>query len=137
MDAKVDKSRGFIKEGEAIPEKRHPSTPRTQRLKQVFMDEKPTICAERNVLYTESYQETEALQPVLRQAKAFEKTLDEMPMWIRDEELIVSNLASRPGGSFLFPFEALEWFLFLGIGYTLGNLRIKEICMLISKHGNI
>jgi pyruvate formate-lyase/glycerol dehydratase family glycyl radical enzyme len=103
MDAKVDRSRGLIKEGEATPEKRHPSTPRMERLKQVFMDEKPTICAERNVLYTESYQETEALQPVLRQARAFEKTLDEMPIWIRDEELIVSNLASKPGGSFLFP----------------------------------
>jgi pyruvate-formate lyase len=99
MDAKVDRSRGLIKEGEATPEKRHPSTPRMERLKQVFMDEKPTICAERNVLYTESYQETEALQPVLRQARAFEKTLDEMPIWIRDEDLIVSNLASKPGGS--------------------------------------
>jgi len=83
--------------------KRGPSTARTQRLKQVFMTEKPTICAERNVLYTRSYQETEALQPVLRQAMAFAKTLDEMPIWIRDDELIVSNLASRPGGSFLFP----------------------------------
>jgi formate C-acetyltransferase len=73
------------------------------------MDEKPTICAERSVLYTQSYKETEALPPVLRQAMAFEKVLDEMPVWIRDEELIVSNLASKPGGSFLFPEYDETW----------------------------
>ena len=83
--------------------KNSPSTARTQRLKQVFMDEKPTICVERSVLVTESYKATEAEPPVLRQAMAFEKVLDEMPIWIRDDELIVSNLASKPGGSFLFP----------------------------------
>jgi formate C-acetyltransferase len=73
------------------------------------MDEKPTICAERSVLYTQSYGETEALQPVLRQAMAFAKTLNEMPVWIRDDELIVSNLASQPGGSFLFPEYDESW----------------------------
>lgn len=89
--------------------KRSPSTARTQRLKQVFMDEKPIICAERSVLFTQSYKETEASPPVQRQAMAFEKVLDEMPIWIRDEELIVSNLASKPGGSFLFPEYDESW----------------------------
>ncbi len=105
MDVEVNDSRAFIKDADvkSTTRKGNPSTPRTQRLKRVFMEERPTICAERNVLVTQSYQETEALQPVLRQAMAFAKTLDEMPIWIRDEELIVSNLASRPGGSFLFP----------------------------------
>jgi formate C-acetyltransferase len=34
-----------------------------------------------------------------------------MPIWIRDEELIVSNLASKPGGSFLFPEYDDAWII--------------------------
>lgn len=104
MEVRVqDDSRGF--------KKWNPSTPRTQRLKQAFMVEKPTLCAERSVLVTQSYKETEALPPVLRQAMAFAKVLDEMPIWIRDDELIVSNLASKPGGSFLFPEYDDSWIM--------------------------
>ena len=86
-----------------VKKKRSPSTQRTQRLKQAYMAQKPTICAERSVLVTESYKETEALPPVLRQATAFDKVLSGMPIWIQDGELIVSNIASRPRGAFLFP----------------------------------
>ena len=83
--------------------KRSPSTQRTQRLKQAYMERKPSICSERSVLVTESYKETEALPPVLRQAMAFDRVLSEMPIWIQDGELIVGNIASRPRGVFLFP----------------------------------
>ena len=87
-------------------QKRHrPSTERTRKLKANYMRmrEKPCICAERSVLVTESYKTTEALPPVLRQAKAFENVLNQMPIWIQDDELLVSNLASKPEGAFLFP----------------------------------
>lgn len=80
-----------------------PSTPRTQRLKQACMGQKPSICAERSVLVTDSYQKTEAQPPVLRQALAFDKVLSEMPIWIQDGELIVASIASRPKGAFTFP----------------------------------
>ena len=80
-----------------------PSTPRTQRLKQAYMGQKPNICADRSVLVTDSYRKTEAMPPVLRQAIAFDKVLSEMPIWIQDGELIMGNIASRPRGAFLFP----------------------------------
>ena len=80
-----------------------PSTPRTQKLKQAYMGHKPTLCADRSVLVTESYKETEALPPVLRQALAFDRVLSKVPIWIQDDELIVANIASRPRGAFLFP----------------------------------
>ena len=80
----------------------HPSTPRTQKLRQTYMEQKPSLCAERSVLVTESYKTTEAMPPVLRQAIAFDKVLSEMPVWIQDGELIVANIASRPRGAFLF-----------------------------------
>jgi pyruvate-formate lyase len=74
-----------------------PSTPRTQKLKQVYMGHKPTLCADRSVLVTESYKETEALPPVLRQALAFDRVLSWMPIWIQDGELQAKGGLSLPG----------------------------------------
>src|SRR5512136_2301049 len=95
----------------AIKKACQPSTPRTERLKQTYMGHKPKICADRSVLVTESYKETEALPPVLRQALAFDKVLTEMPIWIQDGELIVANIASRPRGAFLFPEYDHAWLM--------------------------
>lgn len=80
-----------------------PSTPRTRRLKEVYMGHRPGICVERSVLVTDSYRKTEALPPVLQQAMAFDRVLSEMPIWIQDGEPIAANIASRPRGAFLFP----------------------------------
>ncbi len=88
---------------------RGPSTPRTRRLKEAYMGHRPSVCAERSVLVTDSYQKTEALPPVLRQALAFERVLAEMPVWIQDGELIVANIASRPRGAFTFPEYGDTW----------------------------
>ncbi len=88
-----------------------PSTPRTRKLKETYMGHKPALCAERSVLVTESYRETEALPPVLRQALAFDKVLSQMPVWIQDGELIVANIASRPRGAFLFPEYDHAWLM--------------------------
>ena len=101
----------MVTEMKRLPQKRGPSTPRTQSLKQAYVTQKPVICSERSVLVTRSYRETEALPPVLRQAMAFDKVLSGMPVWIQDGELIVSNLASRPGGSFLFPEYDDSWII--------------------------
>jgi pyruvate-formate lyase len=87
-----------------------PSTQRTQKLKQAYMEQKPSICADRSVLVTESFKQTEAMPPVLRQAIAFDKVLSEMPLWIQEDELIVANIASRPRGAFLFPEYDATWF---------------------------
>ncbi|MBP1688062.1 MAG: putative pyruvate formate-lyase [Deltaproteobacteria bacterium] len=87
----------------------HPSTARTRQLREAFMEQRPSICGERSVLVTESYRQTEALPPVLRQALAFEKVLRDMPLWIEDGELIVGNIASRPRGIFLFPEYDATW----------------------------
>lgn len=91
------------KTAKADSQKRGPSTARTEGLKQAYLAAKPNLCLDRSVLVTESYRATEALPPVLRQAMAFDKVLSEMPIWIQDGELIVSNIASRPRGVFLFP----------------------------------
>ncbi len=86
-----------------------PSTPRTERLRKALVAQKHTICADRAVLLTQSYRQTEGMHPAIRQALAFEKVLREMPMWIRDGELIVGNVASRPNGANIFPEYDCEW----------------------------
>ena len=96
MDAIAETKEGHTK-------KANPSTQRTAKLKQTYLEHKPSICSDRSVLVTDSYKETEALPPVLRQAMAFDRVLSEMPIWIQDGELIVGNIASRPRGVFLFP----------------------------------
>jgi formate C-acetyltransferase len=78
-------------------------------LRQAYLAQKPSLCADRSVLVTESYEETEALPPILRQAMAFEKVLSEVPLWIQDGELIAGNIASRPRGAFLFPEYDSTW----------------------------
>ena len=88
-----------------------PSTERTANLKHAYMQHKPSLCADRSVLVTESYKETEALPPVLRQALAFDRVLSQMPIWIQDGELIVANIASRPRGAFLFPEYDDAWLM--------------------------
>ncbi len=99
-DAKVDK--GYIRHA-------NPSTQRTQQLRQAYMTQKPSLCGDRSALVTESYKATEAMPPVLRQAIAFDKVLSEMPIWIQENELIVSNIASRLKGVFLFPEYDETW----------------------------
>lgn len=54
------------------------------------------ICLERARLITQSYRETEGLPEVLRRAKALEKILANMTIYIGDQELIVGNFASDP-----------------------------------------
>ncbi len=88
---------------------REPSTPRTRRLKEALVGQKFTICADRAVLVTESYSQTEGMHPAIRQALAFDKVLREMPIWIRDGELLVGNVASRPNGANIFPEYDCEW----------------------------
>ena len=89
--------------------KHKPSTPRTERLREALVTQKYTICADRAVLLTQSYRQTEGMHPAIRQALAFEKVLREMPIWIRDGELIVGNVAAKPNGANIFPEYDCEW----------------------------
>jgi formate C-acetyltransferase len=73
------------------------------------MARRPSISPDRSVLLTDSYQKTEAMPSVLRQATAFDAVLSQMPLWIQEGELIVGNIASRPRGASLFPEYDATW----------------------------
>ena len=69
----------------------------------------PEIEASRAVILTKSYKETENLPMILRRAKAFEAILDDLPIIIRDHELIVGAHTIAPRGCQTFPEFSYEW----------------------------
>ena len=69
----------------------------------------PAIEADRAILLTESYKETEGQPPILRRAKAFDKIMREMPLAVRPGELIVGNFARTARGVQAFPEFSFDW----------------------------
>ncbi len=87
----------------------HGPSKRVERIIDKFMVTTPEICAERARLITESYKETEDQPMVIRRARALEKILSEMTVYIEDDELIVGNLCSKPRSSGVFPEFSCKW----------------------------
>ena len=87
----------------------HGPTVRVQKNLERFVDTTPAICPERAALITESYKETEALPMALRRAKALEKILAGMSIFIQDGELIVGNQAGKPRSAPIFPEFSCKW----------------------------
>lgn len=58
----------------------------------------PEIEADSGVLITESYQETEGLPVIERRAKAFKKICENIPITIRDFELVVGSATKASRG---------------------------------------
>ena len=84
-------------------------TERTERLKGSLLEIEPEICAERAVLLTGAWQETEGKPTPIRRALAFARVLHEMSIYIREGELIVGNQASKPRAAPIFPEYAVAW----------------------------
>ncbi|KKM09778.1 hypothetical protein SY88_16375 [Clostridiales bacterium PH28_bin88] len=84
---------------------------RTERLRERLFTVPLEISVDRFRLVTESYQETEGQPMIIRRAKALKKILEEMPITIFDDELIVGSFAKTSRGGPLFPELAAEWLL--------------------------
>ena len=69
----------------------------------------PEIEAARAELITESYLATENEPVIIRRAKAFEHILDNIPIIIRPEELIVGSTTIAPRGCQTYPEFSWEW----------------------------
>ncbi len=76
----------------------------TKRIRE-FREGKPTILGDRAFLLAKSWQETEGEPVPVRRAKGFAKLLDEIPIVIREGELVVGSQAEKVRGCFAFP----EW----------------------------
>ena len=86
-----------------------PKSPRIQKLVDALYAHMPVIESARAKLVTESYKETEGEPIITRRAKAFAHILHNIPIIIRDDELIVGSSTIAPRGCQTFPEFSYEW----------------------------
>jgi len=84
-------------------------TERVSKLKRMIVDAVPYVESERAVLVTESYKETEGLTSVMRRAKAAEKIFNNLPITIREGELIVGSITKNPRSTEICPEFSYDW----------------------------
>lgn len=84
-------------------------SPRIARLIERLYENMPEIEADRAVLLTDSYMQTENEPIIMRRAKAFEHILKHIPITIREEELIVGSASKAPRGCQVFPEFSFSW----------------------------
>ena len=86
-----------------------PKTDRITHLVDNLYAKMPVIESARAKLVTESYKETEDEPIITRRAKAFAHILHNIPIIIRDEELIVGSSTLAPRGCQTFPEYSFQW----------------------------
>ncbi|MBQ5841083.1 MAG: glycyl radical protein [Clostridia bacterium] len=86
-----------------------PKAPRIDRLIDHLFAGKPRIEADRGVLITESYRQTEGQPIVTRRSKAFYHILENLPVTIRPDELIVGSATVAPRSCHVFPEFSFSW----------------------------
>ncbi len=84
-------------------------TERINKLKEDLFKKMPEIEADRAVLLTESYMATESEPIIKRRAKAFKHILENIPITIRDNELVVGSATLSPRSCQVFPEFSFEW----------------------------
>lgn len=76
---------------------------RIQRLKEQLYATPTRFCFERAAIVTRSYQQTEGEHPAIRRAKAIRDVFTQIPIFIREGELIVGQRASMLAGRSVYP----------------------------------
>ena len=84
-------------------------SPRIDLLKDALFEKMPEIEPDRAVLITESYKATEGLPIIERRAEAFYHILENLPIVIRDNELICGSNSIRPRSCQTFPEYSFKW----------------------------
>ena len=82
---------------------------RIDKLIDALYEKMPVIESARGLLVTESYKQTEDLPIILRRSAAFAHILRNIPIVIRDNELVVGSATIAPRGCQVFPEYSYEW----------------------------
>jgi len=85
------------------------ASPRIARLCDTLLAKLPEVESARALLVTESYRATEAEPIVMRRAKAFSHILDNIPITIREDELIVGSTTVAPRSCQTYPEFSFAW----------------------------
>ena len=84
-------------------------SPRIPKLVEALFEGMPQIEADRAVLLTASYKATEGEPMITRRAKAFAHILENIPIVIRENELIVGASTRAPRSCQVFPEYSFTW----------------------------
>lgn len=84
---------------------------RIARLRTKNLTQQPEICSERAQIVTRAYEKYKDLPPLLLRAKTFEAIMQEMTIWIADDELIVGNQAKMTKGAPVYPEFSVDWII--------------------------
>ncbi len=82
---------------------------RIDKLKEALFAEMPNVEADRSVIITKSYKNSENEPIIKRRAHAFSDICRELPIVIRENELIVGSNAIKPRSCQTFPEYSWEW----------------------------
>ena len=82
---------------------------RIDKLVDALYKNMPEIESARGILVTESYKATESLPIIKRRSAAFSHILKNIPIVIRDDELVVGSATVAPRGCQVFPEYSYEW----------------------------
>lgn len=86
-----------------------PKSPRISRLVSHLFEQMPQIETDRAVLLTEAYKKSEGKPIITRRAEAFAHIMENLPITIRPEELIVGSNTKRPRSCQVFPEYSFAW----------------------------
>lgn len=87
-------------------------TTRVERLKNRFLDAKPTITAERLLLATEGYKKYAGDAVPIFRAEVFAHVMANIQVHIRADELIVGAMSSATRAALIFPeYQATDWLI--------------------------
>ena len=84
-------------------------SPRIARLVSHLFEQMPQIETDRAVLLTEAYKKSEGKPVITRRAEAFAHIMENLPITIRPEELIVGSNTLRPRSCQVFPEYSFAW----------------------------
>ncbi len=84
---------------------------RIERLRERLFAQEPKVCSERCKIFTQSMKDDEGLPIAIKRANAFYNVLDQMTVWVKDDELIVGNQAKWPKASPIYPEYSNKWIL--------------------------
>ncbi|MGL4861214.1 MAG: choline trimethylamine-lyase, partial [Enterobacteriaceae bacterium] len=84
-------------------------TARMQRLRQRYLQVKPSVSIHRAITITRVYQENPGLPRAILRSKAFKAACEEAPLLIQDDELIVGHSCGAPRAGSFSPEIAWRW----------------------------
>ncbi|MEI9533583.1 choline trimethylamine-lyase [Moellerella wisconsensis] len=84
-------------------------TPRMQRLRNNYLEARPSVSIYRAITFTEVVRDNPGLPAILLRAKAFRKACETAPILIQDEELIVGHPCGKARAGAFSPDIAWRW----------------------------